>query len=167
MKKQTTPNSYVKQLSEILFQRTQDWAEKEGLLKKKGTKSKYSPKALKFAEICNKANFGCQDQYVRDIVSELLGEQIPSKKVDKTSVNFILGIVVVPLSGANQGEPVLICQANGSGYAHTGSSPTVSNLTSLLRIATLVEIEYLMGILSERKEFESQVLQLILEKLGG
>lgn len=169
MKKQTT-SEFSKKLASMLFKRTQEWAEKEGLLKKKDTKSKYSPKAQKLAEICNKAGFGCQDQFVRDILEILSDEKIPSKKQDKTHVAYIHGVVIVPLtsnvSGAIIGEPVLITVATGDGIPRTGKSVLCPIEIRLIRPATLVEIEYLIEELSQKKEFETQVLQLILAKLG-
>ena len=171
-KKLSTKKDRVEEIASLLFDRTEKWAKSQGLLKEK--KSKYSTKAKKFDKLISKGNFGCQEQGVRDLISELIGEKVPPKKNEKFEIEFLHGVVIVPLSGVNSsyeiGEPILIKNIAGGAIRMDGTQPNARvevKSTNSIRPASIEEIEELMKSLLKIDSFDSLLLGMILDKMGG
>ncbi len=155
----------IKELSQLLFNRTEAWAKDQGLLLD-SCASTYSEKAKKYDKII-KGNFGCYDNKVREIVEELIGEKLPG---ETGIVNYISGIVLVPLSDPGNhkytiGEPVLRIGATETKFKlldgstkTTGFPATQINFMKSTRIATLEEIEFFVEKLMENKTFAAEFL---------
>lgn len=141
----------------IIYEKTCKWAEKYGLIQrdnKPKETSRYSETAKKIAKILDNHSFNGHDQAIRDIMEAVINEEIPkSKKETTVTINYDLGIVVVPLSNPNShaypiGEPVLITKAEGIGIS-TGmdtnaSSKLPNNSKTAIRPATRNEIQQLL-----------------------
>jgi hypothetical protein len=157
-------------ISKLLFERTQEWAKEQGLLQEK--KDKYSTKVKTLDSIINKGKFGCQEEHVRKIVAEIIGEKLPPAKDKEFKLEFLHGVVVVPLTGNNYypvGEPVLVKDKKGYGIGLDGLQP-VERLTETseksIRPATIEEIEVLVESLLKIDDFAILLLGFILNNVG-
>jgi len=169
---QTSASKFgVREVAQLLFDRTQSWAKDQGLVEEK--KSKYSSKAKKFDKIISKSKFGCQEKGVRELIEELIEEKLPPVKNKTTNVEFIHGVVIVPLTGVNScyalGEPVMIKDTKGCGIMVDGTQPSdaikVKNEQSI-RPATIEEVEILIESLLKIDKFSTLLLGFILDKMG-
>jgi hypothetical protein len=155
----------IKELSRLLFNRTETWAKDQGLLTD-SCNSTYSEKAKKYDKII-KGNFGCYEDKVRELVEELIDEKLPR---ETEAFFYISGIVLVPLSDMCNhkytiGEPVLRIGVNDTkfklldGSTKTSAFPTTKNkFMESTRIATLEEIEFFVEKFMESKTFAAEFL---------
>lgn len=160
------------EIAKLLFDRTEEWAKVQGLIQVE--KSKYSNKAKKFDKIISRGDFGCQEQSVRDLVAAIIGEKLPPKKDKSFNVEFIHGVVVVLLTGTNTAytinEPILIKDKKGYGILLDGTQPSMPikvNSERTFRPASIEEIEELMESLLKIDNFDSLLLGMILNQIGG
>lgn len=161
------------ELAAIIFKRTQEWADKNGLGVLKD-KAKYSDKAKKYDAIISRWNFGCQEGGVREIVEELLGEKLPPAKKKDAALVYEVGIAVVPMSDPNghsyeTGAPHLVITQSGVCLPSTGvkgSKSLPTNSKTAVRPANLEEIEWLMEQLLGVDEFKTMALGFLLDNFG-
>ena len=170
-KKEKNSDTDIKNISKLLYDRTQAWAKSQGLLEDK--KQKYSTKVKKFDSIISSGNFGCQEKYVREIVSELIGEKLPPMKNSEFNIDFKLGVVIVPLMGVHSsytiGDPLLITDVAGFGTHLDGNQPCNKlnpSSKKSIRPATIEEIEVLVETILQKDEFVIKILGFIFRSIG-
>lgn len=141
----------------IIYEKTCKWAEKYGLIQRDNKPKetlRYSETAKQIAKILDNHSFSGHDQAIRDLMEAVINEEIPkSKKETTVTINYDLGIVVVPLSNPNShaypiGEPVLITKSEGAGITSDSacciSTKLPTNSKTAIRPATRNEIQDLL-----------------------
>lgn len=163
----------VKLVSQGLFDRTQKWAEEQGLIEIEKDKEKVSEKAKKLAKIFDEHQFQGHHNIVIEIVETIIGEKLPYKE-DKTEIDYKFGVVVVPLTTSNFtiGNPVIVADSIGHVISTISNEddkclPYTRNFSiNFIRPAELVEIEALVEELMGMDEFNDSLLSLALYQIG-
>jgi hypothetical protein len=165
-------DTITQQFAKKVYERTCAWADKNGLSGKKD--DGYCAEAMEWDKLIRRWNFGCQEGGVREIIEKMRSISLPTVKKDGASVDYEIGVAVVPLTDPNShkydlGEPVLICSKVGHGIRHSGVRGTnqlPNNSKTAIRPATLDEIEYLLDNLAAVDGFGTMALGFILENFG-
>jgi len=172
-KPEKTQKTVIKELAQLLSDRTQKWFEDNDLIDSK-KKSKYSKRAKEFDKIISSGNFGCQEKYVRKLIEKLIDEKIPESKDEE--IALIPGLVLIPTSASNGHgyeleEPIIFVGDRGTykflrknGFTDTKKLPNVKKQFSIaVRAADIDEIEDMLQNLSKKNEFATQLLSFVLE----
>jgi hypothetical protein len=170
--KKVNAKSDEQQIAELIFERTQKWARDQGLLKEE--KKKYSKLAKECDKIISSAKFGCKEGAVRNLVTIITGDKLPPVTNKDKKIEFLHGVVVVPLTGNileyyPVGEPVMIKDGAGRGIKLNGEQPDekmYATNSKSIRPATLEEIEILIESLLKIDNFSTLLLGFILNKMG-
>ncbi len=87
-------------IAAYLSKRTALWSEKNGYGPQKPVK-KMSKKAKKIADIIDNSDFGCRSEYVAELVSAIVDEEIKITTDESDSIMFgaYKGAIIVPVTG--------------------------------------------------------------------
>lgn len=173
MTKTTNTKIDTKTIAKLIYERTQEWAKEEGVIKPE--QAKFSSKAKKFDKIISNSNFGCQENSVRKLIEELIGEKLPACKQQGDFVKVKEGIALKfiknsPSSSVDIDEPFLVEKKGSSSSIHViqkDGKCVVDRLRSVdIRSATLEEVEFLLEELSKESQFFSFLLAYALSGVG-
>ncbi|HRZ18465.1 MAG TPA: hypothetical protein P5136_00170 [Methanofastidiosum sp.] len=177
MKKSLPKEVNTNEIVNIFYEKTVKWGKKYGLVPRgeKPEKDKYSSRAKKFSELLTKADLGCKDAYIRELVEELAGEKLPPKKNSNITFEYEHGLVVVPLSdphgkGLPISEPVLVKDTNGTFIAADGTQTKQlpkSPANATIRLASRSEVESLLESLMNLDSSAVLLSAFFMGKIGG
>ena len=154
-----------------LLKRTETWGATIGLYPKgKEPKGKMTKVSKEIHNIISGAKFGCQEDAVRMICSNLLGllgqSPLPKAKKGDQSIKYQPGVVIIPSSGEFQGEPCLLLESGGRCVGIDGKEARRGNLPSTssgTRLATEVEVIHLVNTLKEKYPDKLELALLLVE----